>query len=267
MFPYHQDVRINELTLGVSNVDKSGRFYEKLLGLEAIKENDKVLLKSEEETLLILEETKEDSFQREGLFHIAFLLESRQALGEWFLYQKSRSVRIYGASDHIVSEAFYFEDPDGHGVEVYSDRPKEEWIIKDSQVQMDTKALDIASLVKGLKTPNKLSSRVKVGHMHLQVKDQKPMEEFYKKLGLQTMFDMGSAVFMAYSQYHHHIAFNTWKRGILKDYQVGHNIVSFKLHLTPSLASQIPEELRENPNQDDLVLTDPIGIRIHLHIE
>jgi catechol 2,3-dioxygenase len=119
-----------------------------------------------------------------------------------------------GAGDHDVSEALYFNDPDGNGIEVYRDRPSNEWEWNNGQVKMGTEEVDAQAVVeegKGHKW-NVLPLDTVMGHIHLQVSDLKAVEEFYGKgLGFDVVCRYGNqALFISNGGYHHHIGLNTW---------------------------------------------------------
>src|SRR4051812_2145132 len=83
-----------------------------------------------------------------GLFHTAILYPTRKDLALIFVRLHEAGYPLTGASDHGVSEALYLDDPDGNGVELYWDRPKEQWPLNsDGSLNMYTRALDVKSLL------------------------------------------------------------------------------------------------------------------------
>ncbi|MFC0672571.1 VOC family protein [Brachybacterium hainanense] len=152
-----------------------------------------------------------------GLFHTAFLVEDRAALaGTLVRAARHERSRFVGSADHLVSEAFYFTDPEGNGIELYRDRPREDWTWKDGQVQMDTLHLDPQAFIdehlteEALERPGDLAGIV--GHVHLQVGDVQRAREFYlDALGFEATAGIHPrALFASAGGYHHHIAMNTW---------------------------------------------------------
>lgn len=147
-----------------------------------------------------------------GLFHTALLFPDRAALAAVVARaaQHTRS-RYVGAADHLVSEAFYFTDPEGNGIELYRDRPREAWTWHDDRVQMDALALDPGAYVREHLTAEHPST-ADVGHVHLKVGDVAAARAFYvDALGFEVTAEWHGALFVAAGGYHHHMAMNTWQ--------------------------------------------------------
>ena len=152
-----------------------------------------------------------------GLFHTAFLFEDRASLAATvYRAARSREGQFLGSSDHLVSEAFYFTDPEGNGVELYTDRPRDRWVLDGKQVRMASDRLDPneylgthlsrATVDAGPALPGV------VGHVHLQVGDIATAKSFYvDALGFEiTQSGYPGALFASAGGYHHHVAMNTW---------------------------------------------------------
>ena len=87
-----------------------------------------------------------------GLYHTAILYPTRKDLAMIFQRLRQANYPLTGASDHGVSEALYLDDPDGNGVELYWDRPKDEWPYRaDGSIEMVTEPLDLRDLLTELK--------------------------------------------------------------------------------------------------------------------
>lgn len=149
-----------------------------------------------------------------GLYHVAIRLPTRAALAAVIRRLAASGWRFQGAADHGVSEAFYLADPDGNGLELYADRPRERWTWDGGQVAMFTEALDVEGLLAeapgaddGLIDPG-----ADIGHVHLSVSDLARAEAFYADLlGLDvTQRSYPGALFLAAGGYHHHLGTNTW---------------------------------------------------------
>jgi catechol 2,3-dioxygenase len=122
---------------------------------------------------------------------------------------------LTGAGDHLVSEALYLEDPDGNGIELYADRPRDTWTFTNGRVHMDTLSVDIDSLIAEARTEpapwTGLPVGTTMGHIHLKVSDLEAAEHFYCELiGFDLMATMPQALFVAAGGYHHHLGLNTW---------------------------------------------------------
>lgn len=152
-----------------------------------------------------------------GLFHTAMLLPDEATLAATVLAasQDPRS-RFVGSSDHHVSEAFYFTDPEGNGVELYTDRPRSSWVRSGDQIAMTTTYLDPNAYLQRHLTEDALGAGPSlagaVGHVHLQVGDLATARAFYvDALGFETtQTEYPGAIFASAGGYHHHIAMNVW---------------------------------------------------------
>lgn len=206
-------------TLLVRDLDKVARYYEDTIGLHRIDaEKDSVRLGAGGKVLLhLIKRAGVDLEPRgfAGLFHTAFLLPSREDLGRWLHRAINEQVLFDGASDHKVSEALYLTDPEGNGIEIYADRPRNSWEWSSSEVHMVTDPLDVRNLVAagGPKAPEtaRMPDGTIVGHIHLRVGGIPEAEAFYRDvLGLDVTARRPGATFYATGGYHHHIATNIW---------------------------------------------------------
>lgn len=152
-----------------------------------------------------------------GLFHTAFLFEDAPALAAtvYRAAQDARS-RFVGSSDHLVSEAFYFTDPEGNGVELYTDRDRSTWIHDGEQIRMATEYLDPNAYLQRHLEQRAMDAGPAlvgaVGHVHLQVGDVERARRFYvDAIGFEpTVSTYPGALFASAGGYHHHVAMNTW---------------------------------------------------------
>jgi catechol 2,3-dioxygenase len=164
--------------------------------------------------LLVLEGT-EDTLQRHrsaaGLYHNAFRVPSRAALGD-ALARIRDQWQLGGASDHWVSEALYLTDPEGNSIEIYRDYPREDWpIADDGRVRISTEPLDLASIKSAATGGNQAPSGTDVGHVHLEVSSLDAFRGFYvDTLGFEVQTTVPAASFVSAGGYHHHIGANTW---------------------------------------------------------
>jgi catechol 2,3-dioxygenase len=151
-----------------------------------------------------------------GLYHFAILLPDRAALGRFATHLTNLGVR-FGMSDHLVSEALYLTDPDGLGIEVYADRPRDQWQARDGELAMAVDPLDLRSVTTagGDRPWNGVPAGTRMGHLHLHVGSLPEAEAFYHRgLGLDKMvWTYPGALFLAAGGYHHHLGTNTWAPG------------------------------------------------------
>lgn len=212
--------RPGRVRLEVSSLSRSGEWYQAVLGLAPLAgagPSGLLLGVPGQEPLLELLEVPgarpHPPRGRLGLFHFAVLLPSRPALGRLLEHLIGAGVPL-GASDHGVSEALYLTDPDGLGVEVYADRPRHQWTVREGQLQMGTLPLDVPSVraAAGGAVWDGPPSGTRIGHVHLHVGTLPVAETFYStRLGLvPTVRGYPGALFLAAGGYHHHLGLNTW---------------------------------------------------------
>ncbi|WP_163102469.1 VOC family protein [Peribacillus alkalitolerans] len=211
-------ITIDSISLKVVDLDRSIQFYQGVLGFQVIDREDcKATLGINKTPFLYIHQPdgiKPKEARRSGLYHFAILLPNRVELGSFLHHMIKSGYPLQGASDHLVSEAIYFADPDGNGIEVYADRPSDTWKWINGEVKMATIPLDVKNLlsVSEGKAWNAMPIGTTIGHIHLHVSELKESEKFYTE-GLD--FDVvtrygGQALFISYDQYHHHIGLNTW---------------------------------------------------------
>jgi len=219
-------LQLTSIHLRVPDLARSVEFYVRQLGF-VLHERDgrRAQLapgnppgdEGEGESPLVLEEDRDaPAAPRDaaGLFHAALLFPSRAALGGWLRFAAAQGVEFDGFSDHGVSEAIYFSDPDGNGLEFYADRAQGEWPRQpDGRIAMFTRPLAIPQLLAAAAPVNSTPlAGAHWGHLHLRVTDLARAEKFYReKLGLDVMQDTyPGARFLAADGYHHHLGLNTW---------------------------------------------------------
>ena len=213
-------LRLGPAHLTVSNLDDSIAFYERAIGLQVHdRDRDVATLGAGEEDLLVLVEDPgaAPSGHHAGLYHFALLLPTRQDLARALKRVAGTPTRIEGASDHGVSEAIYLRDPDNHGVELYADRPREQWPPprkEGDRYDIITIALDVEDLLREVEDEQpqaQMASGLVIGHVHLHVGDIEQGLGFYRDvLGFEVMANIGSAAFVSAGGYHHHVSFNVW---------------------------------------------------------
>ena len=152
-----------------------------------------------------------------GLFHVAYLMPSREDLARWLVHAARIDVPVDGLADHNVSEAIYLSDPEGNGIEVYADRPRASWQWRDGVVTMGTQALDVDAIValtdRSVDSYRAAPAGLRIGHVHLRVGEVEAARGFYQTaLGLDaTRPQRPDAAFLSSGGYHHHVAVNSWQ--------------------------------------------------------
>jgi catechol 2,3-dioxygenase len=214
------ETTVGPVHLTVAELDRSLKYYREAIGLEELERVDgKAALGTGERDLLLLVEEPgaRPAYGYTGLFHFALLLPERVDLARWLAHAGSDGVELTGLSDHFVSEAIYLRDPDGHGIEIYWDRPREVW---EGQVfeRMTTLRLDVGSVLAELPDPEsepfeQLPDGTVMGHVHLKVAAIPDTIGFYRDiLGFDLMAQLGEqAAFLSAGGYHHHVGANTWE--------------------------------------------------------
>jgi catechol 2,3-dioxygenase len=218
-FTIHPDTAIGAVHLTVADLVRSERFYSDVLGFRAHeRQGDTLTLGAGNTALLVLTEqpgARPKPQRATGLYHFAILVPSRLDLARSLRRLAEMRYPISGASDHLVSEALYLDDPDGNGIEIYRDRPREEWPRQNGRIRMATDPLDIDGILAELERDDRpwdgLAPGTRIGHTHLHVADLRAAEAFYAGvLGFEVVASMPSALFVSAGGYHHHLGLNTW---------------------------------------------------------
>lgn len=204
----------------VRDLELVARYYAEAMGFAVLgKDSSEVQLGAGRRLLLTLRKRTDAAPEPRGfagLFHTAFLMPDRAALGRWLPQAARAGAMFVGASDHLVSEALYLADPEGNGIEVYADRPRSSWEWDGASVKMDTIDLDLENLMQaGGNDPGdrpQMPDGMTVGHIHLRVGGIAEAEAFYNAaLGFDVTSRIQGATFYSSGRYHHHVATNTWQ--------------------------------------------------------
>ncbi|TCB96867.1 VOC family protein [Micromonospora zingiberis] len=209
--------RMGPVELLTGDLDRLREFYTKGVGLSPISVDDReVTLGRDDVPLLRLvrADAPADDPRQAGLYHSAFLFPDEPALARALLDTATAAPGAFqGASDHRVSQAFYFADPDGNGVELYVDRPRDQWRWENGRVVMGSTAIDPNAFIdthldRGATGP---ATGLTMGHVHLRGGDLAQAERFYADaLGFAVTARTDGALFLAADGYHHHLAVNVW---------------------------------------------------------
>ncbi len=207
--------------LTVTDLDRSLAFYEDVIGLDTVERADgRATVGSGAGAVLeLIADPDATAPGREaGLYHVALLYPAREELARVAQRIAERRTAIQGASDHHTHEAIYLPDPDGNGLELAADRPREQWPDLNDAYDLTKGApqpLDVAglmTLVDGRPVVARAAPGVRVGHLHLHVGDVDEGLAFYRDaIGFDEIANMGTAAFVSAGGYHHHLGFNTWR--------------------------------------------------------
>jgi catechol 2,3-dioxygenase len=217
------DASVGAVRLQIGDLQRSINYYEQFLGLRVLSrsaEHAALAAQGGDRPLVWLHARsgvrpvpRRGTF---GLYHFALLLPDRPALGR-FVDHLFRVGAQAGSADHLVSEALYLTDPDGLGIEVYADRQRSSWRVRDREIMMTVDPLDLKGLAEsgGDRPWDGVPPRSTIGHVHLHVGDLDAAAAFYHgALGFdRTAWSFPGALFFSAGGYHHHLATNTWAPG------------------------------------------------------
>lgn len=272
---------LGRVVLQVSDLARSQRFYEQVLGFRVIRSVAGTALlgahMSDRPLVELRERVGAKPLGRRGklgLFHFAILLPDRPALARFVRHLAELGVQA-GAGDHVVSEAFYLSDPDGLGIEVYADRPRDTWTRVGRQLVMGTDPVDVDGLLRdaGPLQWVGMPSGTVIGHVHLHVGDLARASGFYHEaVGFDRMvWGYPGALFLGAGGYHHHLGANTWAgSGASAAAEDEARLVEWTVEV-PTLAavdavavSVAKAGFEVRRDEDDAVLRDPWGTALRV---
>ena len=266
------------VTLTARDAPELAEFYARVVGLAELgREGPAIHLGAPgaDRPLVVLEGDAQASApgRTAGLFHLAVLLPDRAELGHAVRRVMQEGWRLTGASDHFVSEALYLRDPEGNGIEIYRDRPREDWTWRGDEVEMGTVALDVHDVIEASAGEPDVRPRVAdgttIGHVHLSVGDIPASEAFYRDVvGLDRTARYGDeATFMATGGYHHHLGMNVWAgRGLPAPAPGAQGLRSFEIVVPDAAAREAVAARAEQAGalaaREDgtVILRDPAGL-------
>lgn len=205
---------VDHVVLVVQDLGVMRDFHAQLLGLQILSDDGRVAQLGAGGRLLV-ELRHDPTAHRPGrnearLYHTAFLLPDRAALGGWLTHAIAAGIRLQGAADHGVSEALYLADPEGNGIEVYADRPAESWPREGDRIPMVTKALDLDALMADAAPWRGMPDSGRIGHLHLRSTDHEAAAARFRQWGMVETMRAPGAVWLGSGGYHHQIAVNSW---------------------------------------------------------
>lgn len=214
-FHSNKFMQVTDVTLMVADIETSLKFYQESFGFKLLEKSDnqyKLGTHTGTHLLTLINNPLASPKQRTtGLYHFAILLPSRAHLGQFIRHMIETKTQVTGGADHGISEALYLDDPDGNGIEIYADKPKDMWPPFDEVVNS---AMDYQDLIdKALKAPyTRIPDETIMGHIHLHVANMDSARKFFiNVLGFESTMEYGpKAAFVSDLGYHHHIGFNVW---------------------------------------------------------
>src|SRR3954469_23484918 len=217
--PLPATLALGPVHLTISDLDRSVGWYETHLGLRThARAGGMAKLGDGTRTVLVLVEDPQaqPAGRHAGLYHYALLYPSREELARAPLRLIEQRTPVQGASDHGTHEAIYLPDPDGNGIELAADRPREEWPSPEEEFgRGGPLPLDIANLlasVGGEQPAPTVGEGLRMGHVHLHVGSIEDGLRFYGDvIGFDVWAQIPTAAFVSAGGYHHHLGFNTWR--------------------------------------------------------
>lgn len=265
------------VTLWVRDLDSMISYYQLGVGLDLLTHTESSAVLGFKTVPIVILEYKAGmrhaSPHEAGLFHTAILFPTQAALAKAVASIAQKYPGTFtGSADHLVSQAFYFNDPENNGVELYWDRDRTEWSWVHGTIEMDTIFLDPNQFLSEHLSENPVAEGKKVGHVHLSVGSIPAAEEFYiKMLGFeQTLNWGGQALFVSVGGYHHHMAMNTWRsRGAGKrQLTLGLGRVEIKLENEDQVQETVDRlqffNLNPKSEKNEVQVEDPWGNIIKL---
>ncbi len=287
----HPATTVGPVRLTVADLPAMTAFYERVIGLRVLDRGDDVVrLGVPGEAPLVELAGRAGAPPRaphsSGLFHLALLVPSRPELARAIRRVAAAGWPISGASDHLVSEALYLDDPEGNGIELYRDRPREEWRHgTDGQIEMATLPMDLEGVLDSLPASAEdagddgMAAGTRMGHVHLQIADVAAGEAFYHGvLGFDVVVrGYPGALFVSAGGYHHHIGMNTWdSAGGPPTNPAARGLRSFSVLLPDAdelarvrariEATGAPLRAAADDGSDGFVATDPFGNELLLRV-
>lgn len=280
-FQLSEKTRPGKVVLKVVDMKEMVQFYRDVIGLKLFENNEeRSILGAGQTPLLQLQKINNPLplTQKTGLYHVAFLLPTRKDLGNALYHYVVNQAPVIGGSDHGYSESIYLTDPEGNGIEVYRDKPVDQWDIRDDgEIVGITKEMDAQGVIDGADRDwYGFPAETKVGHVHLKVAKLQPTETFYTdSLGLSLKNNFGSeAKFFATGNYHHHIGSNIWMSKdtpAMEENDLGLAYFSFYVENHQELDRleshwQEKKLSYQKDKKGNLWITDPNGIEIKFEI-
>src|SRR5262245_11662086 len=278
-FAHRTPMRIGAYGLKVRDIDRVADFYRDVVGLsEYARDSDHARLGADGITLLELEHDAAlvpDDRKTAGLHHAALLMPTRRDLARWVRHAQSRDVPFKRVSDHVVTEAIYFDDPEHNEVECCVDTPPEVWRWSAGELEIPSTPLDLAALAadgEGAEPYAGAPAGLRIGHIHLRVGEVSPAQRFYARIiGFDVTCLREGVAFMSSGRYHHHFAANVWQSagaGPRNERRAGLSWFTIETDGQPTL-DRVVERLDASgivaaPSGRGVEVRDPWGTRVRI---
>ena len=278
MKKYNSNIKLGTATLNVVNFERQLKFYTEAMGMTVISKNETeaTLGTSDNTPLLHLKKVDGPLIRSYGLYHIAYLVPDEQSLANILLHFIDFNIPLDSGYDHGYSNALYLSDIEGNGIEIYYDKDESTWNIKeDGKIIGVTEPIDATHLLNISETvvPYTLPVGTIIGHLHLSVQNSTVSSNFYQNvLGFSDKFTIPNASWIAYGNYHHHLAVNHWGGPHLGLRQKGTpGLDNFEiLFIDEDTYNKVIENIKNNNTKiiseydNKIIINDPNGIEIHL---
>jgi catechol 2,3-dioxygenase len=276
---YKESINLGPVILKVKNFEEVKELYVDLIGLKVLNEGrTSILLGDSNNKVLEIIENKSlisPAPNSVGLYHIAIVFPTQSRLAKTIKKIFERFPMLFeGSADHLATEAFYFQDQLGNGIELYFDKPREEWPMENGKPAMGSIYIDPDQFIQKYLSEIDNNLPIKLGHIHLKVSDIQKAKEFYVELlGFDVIFNMPTALFVSYDNYHHHFGLNIWESANAPELDPetegmkGYEITYLDKKLFSEVFLRIEKsDLKFTKNDKEIVLSDPFGIEVTLRV-
>lgn len=270
-------IALGFVALKVRDINKMRNFYSEVMGMRVIAQTETMTDLGTENRILVRllhDQVYERPVQPySGLYHLALLLPSEQALADLLIHIAQRNYPLDGAGDHLYSQAIYLHDPEGNGIEIYADRPRDRWVhLPDGTYASATNEVDIDRLLThATGSFTELDPNTVMGHVHLQLHDLEAGRAFWQDMmGMDVTAHYGrQAIFYAKNGYHHHIGTNNWAG---QNISILPQLVSGLAYLTIMVDNltdrNLSSEYSRQISEHEVALVEPVnGIHVHLMLQ
>jgi catechol 2,3-dioxygenase len=273
-----QSFAMGAVALSVRDMDRMKQFYHRVIGLAILSETEQVVhLGHGDVTLVTLHDGAHlsgYSSSDAGLYHLALVFGSQTALADRVKTVLTHAAQQFvGSADHLVSEAFYFTDPEGNGIELYTDRQRSLWQWKDGQLQMASLYIDPISYLRTHGGKIGHDTSVQMGHVHLKVGDIERAQKFYVDiLGFDQTALLPGALFVSRDGYHHHLGMNTWESAGAGARIPARGLHSYTMHVSKAVLTNMKKSLQKHniafeETKEGITLHDPWKNQIHILLQ